>query len=249
MTGTVSLTEPDLWVRRYHPAPAAPIRLLCLPHAGGSASYFFSASRQLSPRVEVLAVQYPGRQDRRGEQCVETIDELADKVVEAVRGWTDRPLALFGHSMGATLAFEVALRLQHNGITPTCLFASGRRAPSTHRDETVHLRGDEEIIAEIKTLSGTNTRITEDDEVIRMVLPPIRSDYKAIETYAYRPGPKLDCPIQAFVGDNDPKATLDEVRAWKNHTSAQFALHVYPGGHFYLDTHATAVLDKISAAV
>lgn len=243
----MSHTDPDLWVRRYHPAPDAPTRLLCLPHAGGSASYFFPASRALSPKIEVLAVQYPGRQDRRAEPAVETIDELADKVVDAIKGWTDRPLALFGHSMGATLGFEVALRLQDMGITPTCLFASGRRAPGTHRDERVHQRDDDGLIAEIRTLSGTDSRITEDDEVLRMVLPPIRSDYKAIETYECRPDARLDCPIQAFVGDSDPKATLDEVRAWKAHTSAQFSLHVYPGGHFYLDKHASSVLDKIIA--
>jgi surfactin synthase thioesterase subunit len=135
------------------------------------------------------------------------------------------------------------------GITPTCLLVSGRRAPSTHRDERVHLADDDGILAEIRTLSGTDTRITGDDEVLRMVLPPIRSDYKAIETYEYRPGARLDCPIQAFVGDCDPKATLDEVRAWRNHTNAHFALHVYPGGHFYLDNHATAVLDKIRSIV
>jgi surfactin synthase thioesterase subunit len=243
----ISHTDPDLWVRRYHPAPDAPTRLLCLPHAGGSASYYFPASRTLSPRIEVLAVQYPGRQDRRTEPAVESIDELADKVVDAVKGWTDRPLAVFGHSMGATLGFEVALRLQDMGATPTCLFASGRRAPSTRRDERVHLQDDDGVIAEIRTLSGTDSRITGDDEVLRMVLPPIRSDYKAIETYTYRPGPRLDCPIQAFVGDSDPKASLAEVRAWKDHTNAQFALHVYPGGHFYLDKHASAVLDKIIA--
>lgn len=136
----LSHTDPDLWVRRYHPAPDAPTRLLCLPHAGGSASYYFPASRTLSPRIEVLAVQYPGRQDRRTEPCVESIDELADKVVDTVKGWTDRPLAVFGHSMGATL--------------------------------------------------GSRSRCA---------------------------------------------------------TNAQFALHVYPGGHFYLDKHASAVLDKIIA--
>lgn len=239
----------DLWVRRYHPAPHARSRLLCLPHAGGSASYFFQVSRRLAPRIEVLAVQYPGRQDRRTEPCVETIDELADHVVRVVGPWTDRPLALFGHSMGAVVAFEVALRLERAGTVPAAVFASGRRAPSTYRDETVHLRDDDGIIAEVRTLSGTDSRIIDDDELIRMALPAIRADYKAVETYRHRPGPRLSCPIHALVGDADTKATVDEVRAWGDHTDGGFDLRVFPGGHFYLDHNVASVLDTITGAV
>jgi len=237
------------WVRRYHPAPDAGSRLVCLPHAGGSASYFFQVSRMLSPRVEVLAVQYPGRQDRRTEPSVATIGELADQVFEALGPWNDRPLALFGHSMGAILGFEVALRLQQAGSTPAVLFASGRRAPSTHRDEKVHLRDDAGIIAEVRSLNGTDNRIVDDEELIRMALPALRVDYKAIETYQYQPGPGLDCPIHALVGDDDPKASVGEVEAWGGHTTAGFKLHVFPGGHFYLDKHVPAVLDTIRGAL
>lgn len=120
----------DLWVRRYHPAPEARHRLFCLPYAGGSASYFLPVARALSPHVDVLAVQYPGRQDRRHEPCVESVEELADLLVDIVKPWADRPLSLFGHSMGASVAFELALRLEALGIVPHSLFASGRRAPA-----------------------------------------------------------------------------------------------------------------------
>src|SRR5262249_29653456 len=109
MPGTVEST--DLWVRRFHPAPSAGSRLVCLPHAGGSASYFLPISRGLSPQVEVLAVQYPGRQDRRAEPCIEDVGGLADQITASLQPWIDRPVALFGHSMGAILGFEVALRL------------------------------------------------------------------------------------------------------------------------------------------
>lgn len=239
----------DLWIRRYHPAPDARSRLVCLAHAGGAASYFFPVSRTLSPDIEVLAVQYPGRQDRRTEPFVETIDALADQVTAVLGDSTDRPIALFGHSMGAILGFEVARRLEAAGVTPEALFVSGRRAPSTHRGETVHLRDDAGILAEVKSLSGTDARVMDDDELVRMALPAIRNDYKAIETYAYRSGPKLGCPIHAMVGEADPKASVDEVRAWGEHTDAGFELDVFPGGHFYLDKHATAVLNKIAGAM
>ncbi|MFD2768339.1 thioesterase II family protein [Micromonospora eburnea] len=245
MLNTVGTT--DLWVRRYHPRPEARVRLVCLPHAGGAASYFFPVSRALTADIEVLAVQYPGRQDRRTEPFIRTIDELADAVT-AVLAEVARngPLALFGHSMGAVLGFEVALRLERTGVVPAALFVSGRRAPSTDRDERVHLLDDAGVLAEVRSLSGTDARVMDDDELVRMALPAIRNDYTAIETYRCQPGPPLSCPIHAMVGDADPKATIDEVRAWRDHTDADFELHVFPGGHFYLDQQSTAVLAEIT---
>src|SRR5262249_34714298 len=162
-------------------------------------SYFLPISRGLSPQVEVLAVQYPGRQDRRAEPCIEDVGGLADQITASLQPWIDRPVALFGHSMGAILGFEVALRLEAAGAPVTARFGSGRRAPGTHRDEAVHLRDDSGILAEVRSLRGTDARIIEDDEIIRkiirVVLPSIRSDYKAIETYRHSPGTRLSCPI------------------------------------------------------
>lgn len=246
-------TDAGLWVRRYHPAPDPRVRLVCLPHAGGAASYFFPVSRALAPDIEVLAVQYPGRQDRRAEPFVRTIDELADAVAAVLRtvvgSGSDRPLALFGHSMGAIVGFEVASRLERSGIHPAVLFASGRRAPGTHRDERVHLLDDAAVLAEVRSLSGTDARVMQDDELVGMALPAIRNDYTAIETYRHRSGRRLGCPIHAMVGDSDPMASLDEVRAWRDHTDAGFDLRVFPGGHFYLDRQVGAVLDEITEVV
>lgn len=243
------MTGRDSWIRRFHAAPGAHSRLLCLPHAGGAASYFFGVSQRLTPRVEVLAVQYPGRQDRYREPCVDSVEGLAEHVTTALTPWLDRPLALFGHSMGAAVAFEVATRLERTGIVPTALFVSGRRAPSRFREETVHLRDDDGIIAEVRQLSGTDDQVLAEDDLIRMALPAIRNDYRAIETYRGRPGATVSCPVHALVGDDDPKATVDEVDAWRDHTTGGFELHLFPGGHFYLDQHVPAVLDKITSVV
>ncbi|MEU9117243.1 alpha/beta fold hydrolase [Streptomyces sp. NPDC048483] len=246
---TANLTDTSPWIRRFHPADNARARLLCLPHAGGSAPFYFPVSRALSPAVDVLAVQYPGRQDRRHEPCLDSLPALADALVEEVSPWTDRPLALFGHSMGATLAFELALRLERRGTVPLVVFASGRRAPSRHRDESVHLRDDDGMIAELRALNGTGAQVFGDEELLRMVLPAIRSDYRAAETYRYSPGPRLAAPIQAHTGVDDPKATLDEVRAWEEHTDASFEMHTYPGGHFYLNDQAPRVIDAVSRTI
>lgn len=170
--------------------------------------------------MDVLAIQYPGRQDRRAEPSVDSIHTLADLVAEELTGWADRPLTLFGHSMGAMPAYEAAARIEQRGIVPLGLFASGRRAPSTYCDENVHLRDDEGLIDEMKELSGTDAEILANEELLRMILPAIRGDYRAVETYRHRPEqPPLGCPIVTLIGDDDPKVTPDEARAWERHTA------------------------------
>jgi surfactin synthase thioesterase subunit len=237
----------ETWLRRYHEAPPGRGTLVCLPHAGGSASFFFPVSNALRTAYDVLAVQYPGRQDRRAEPCLATVEELADHLAPLLLPLAERePMTLFGHSMGATLGFEVALRLEAAGATPSALFASGRRAPSRPRDERVHERDDAGLLAEVRALSGTNTDLLGDDEVVRMILPALRADYRAAETYRYRPGPPLSCPITALVGDDDPKVTVDEAMSWCDHTTAEFAHRVFPGGHFYLIPCATEVIGVLA---
>ncbi|MFI1017868.1 thioesterase II family protein [Streptomyces sp. NPDC020965] len=240
------MTDTETWIRRFFPSPDAAVQLICLPHAGGSAPFYRPVAQALSPRIEVLAVQYPGRQDRRHEPMVDNLGELADQVSAAVLDSVDRPYALFGHSMGATLAFETAVRLERAGRGPQRVFASGRRAPSRHRDERVHTLDDDGVVAELRGLSGTDQRIFGDEELLRMVLPAIRNDYYAAETYVYAPGPRLRSPITALAGDSDPKASHDEVRAWSAHTDGDFDLQMYSGGHFYLLDHSAAVLRIIN---
>lgn len=241
------MSDTDLWVRRFHPADEAATQLLCLPHAGGSASYFFGVAKALSPEIDVLAVQYPGRQDRLREPGIPSIHELADRLVEAIKPLTGRPMALFGHSLGASLAFELAVRLQDVGVTPTGLFASGRRAPHRNRLERAHLADDAGLVAAVRELGGTESALFDDPDVLAMVLPAIRNDYTAAETYTYRPSPKLRCPVVALIGDADPKVSLDEAQDWAEHTESDFELVSYSGDHFYLNQHFPDILRRIRA--
>ncbi|MFI9201285.1 thioesterase II family protein [Streptomyces sp. NPDC053048] len=237
-----------LWIRRFHPRPDSEVRLVCLPHAGGAASYFFPVSKAMPAFADVLCVQYPGRQDRRTEPLIDNIPDLADRVFAALLPWADKPLAFLGHSMGASVAFEVARRFEREkGVVAAGLFASGRRAPSAHRDERMHLLDDRGLVAEVDSLSGTVSGLLDDEEVLRMVLPAIRSDYRAAETYVYEPGESLRCPVLALIGDNDPKVTEEEARAWARHTEGSFELKVFPGGHFFLADHQQAVIGEIAA--
>lgn len=191
-------------------------------------------------------MQYPGRQDRRREPAIDDICLLADQIADALGTWSDRPLTFFGHSMGALVAFEVARRLERNGDGPLRLFASGRRAPSMYRDEQVHRRDDDGLIAELRALSGTDSRVLDDDEMLRMVLPALRSDYKAVETYRSEPASAVRCPVTVLVGDDDPKTSLDEARSWDAHTTGDFDLRVFPGGHFYLADRPEEVMTVLS---
>ncbi|WP_020121640.1 thioesterase II family protein [Streptomyces canus] len=242
------MTEPQstLWIRRFQPRPTAPFRLVCLPRAGGSATFFAGLPMLLGPEVEVLGVQYPGRQDRRGEPCVESMAELTGAVVEELLPWTDRPLALFGHSLGAVLAFEVARGLTGAGHVPAALFVSGRRAPSRQRPEYAHRLDDDGLLREIRRLSGTDDRVFADEELVRMVLPAICADFRIVENYRYEPGPPLDCPLTVFTGTDDPKVSADEAAAWREHTTDTFALHSLPGGHFFLTAHQERVAEEVT---
>ncbi|MFJ3090579.1 thioesterase II family protein [Streptomyces sp. NPDC086838] len=243
---TTSTRPATSWLRRFHPAEQAPVRLFCLPHAGGSASYYFPVSRALAPAADVIAVQYPGRQDRRSEPCVDDVRRLADLVTAEMLPWCDRPVALFGHSLGATLGFEVALRLEAAGTTPRVLFASGRRAPSRPREnENVHLSPDAQLLTTIRRMSGTDPAVLADDELLRSILPAIRADYKAAETYRYEPSAPLTCPIEVLNGTEDPEVTTEEAKAWTTHTTASCTFHTYKGGHFYLNDHAPEVINLI----
>ncbi|MFF8562408.1 thioesterase II family protein [Streptomyces albidoflavus] len=244
-----STRETGAWIRRYHPAPDAQVCLVCLPHAGGSASYWFPMSAALAPCVDVLSVQYPGRQDRLAEPCRESVAELAEEVAEALAPYTGGPLALFGHSMGAVVGFEVARRLEECGTVPAALFVSGRRAPSLHRDENVHRRDTDGIVAELRRLGGTDPRAFADPDILDLILPAVRADYKAVESYRYAPGPPLSSPLHALIGDTDPRVTPDEARAWRPHTTGDFALRVFSGGHFYLTDHQPAILRLITDAL
>jgi surfactin synthase thioesterase subunit len=231
-----------LWCRRYHPADNPTARLVCLPHAGGSAPFYRPVAVALGGGgIDVVAVQYPGRLDRHTERPADDLSVLVDQVHEVLRRQPPLPLTLFGHSMGAVIAFEVTRRLEAEGQTPARLFASGRRAPSTHRDEEAH-RSDEAVMAEVRRLSGTASVLLGDEDLMRATLPALRADFRAIETYRCEPGASVSTAITVLTGDADPKTTLDEARAWERHTSGDFDLRVFPGGHFFISDRSKDVM-------
>ncbi|MEV6977266.1 alpha/beta fold hydrolase [Kitasatospora sp. NPDC093806] len=247
MTGRPAVTD-SLWFRRFHPSDSAPARVVLFPHAGGSAGFFRDWSAALSPYADVVAVQYPGRLDRLDEPAFDSLTDLAERAYAELRPWADRPLILFGHSMGAAVAFEVARRFERDGVKgPVRLCVSGSRAPSDPRDSTVHLLPDEGLLAELGRLGGTDERVLADPELQALILPALRGDYTAIETYQAAPDELVSVPVTALTGDADPRVSVDQVDGWKAHTTGAFDVHVFPGGHFYLVHERAAVLAVLKA--
>ncbi|MFJ2767957.1 thioesterase II family protein [Streptomyces sp. NPDC087300] len=242
------------WIRCFHPAPEAPARLLCFPHAGGSASAYHPLSAAVSGTVEPLVVQYPGRQDRGGEPFAERADQIVDAVLGALPHRPgDAPLALFGHSMGAVVAYETARRMTGEGRPPVALFVSGRQAPALPRRVTgprpARELTDAELLDDMRELSGTADELLTDPDLLPLILPPMRADYQLLDDHVHRAGPRLDCPVIALTGEDDPRVTVDGVRGWAEETSGSFDCHVLAGGHFFLDAHLPYVTATIASAL
>ncbi len=240
--------EASRWLRRFHQDPSARARAVCLPHAGGSASFWFPFSQAMPPGLEAVAVQYPGRQERFLEEPLRRIGELADSVARLLAGQPAVPLVLVGHSMGATIAFETAHRLRERGVALEALYVSAQRGPSLPREPRgVYLRDDAGVADELRRLGGTDPDLLADPAVLELLLPAVRADYEAVETYAFTAREPLECPVVALVGDADPNVTVEQAAAWREQTTGAFDLRVLPGGHFALADRQEAVAALVAA--
>lgn len=234
------------WLRRIAPVEQPWARLVCLPHAGGTASFFRPWKREMPPDVDLYAVQYPGRLDRLGEPCIDDMDVLAEAVADAVAPLADRPVALFGHSLGGLVAFEVAQRLPARTGRPVLrLFVSGSPGLSCLRPGTAYLDSDEVLWADVLRLNGTSSQVVHDAELRRAVLPALRSDYRLAGLYRPPVTARVDCPVTALLGDADPEVTLAEARAWARSSPAGFSVRLFPGDHFYLVPRCAEVVAEV----
>lgn len=248
MTATSALE--DKWFRRYGTTTRPLRRLVCLPHAGGSASFFHPWGGAFPDGTEVLVARYPGRQERIGEPCMESMESLADAVTGALLPLLDVPLALFGHSMGASLAHEVAVRLQYlHGVRLDGLYVSSRKAPHRVTPKDAYLDGDEAVLAEVRRLGGTDGGLLDDPDLRELVLPAIRSDFRIVGTYRPRAATAVDCPVTAYIGDQDADISVEDMREWSAIAPAGFDLRVLPGDHFYLIPQRDALIRDLAGRI
>lgn len=238
--------QSDVWLRPYRSVRRPRLRLVCFPHAGGAASAFFNWPRHLPDDVEVLAACYPGREGRLDETPIDRMDRLVDAFTETLRPLLDRPLALFGHSMGASVAHEVAIRL--NALpeaTLAGLFVSSRVPP--HRlDDVEDFADDDALIEEVLRLGHGNAEVFDEPELRELILPALRADYRLVA--AYPPGPRegIPVPVTAYGGTADPDVSMEDVRGWSEATTGTFDCRVFTGGHFYLEPHETQLVQDIA---
>ncbi|MDW6066038.1 alpha/beta fold hydrolase [Streptomyces sp. FXJ1.4098] len=232
--------------------PNAHHRLFCLPFPGAAASAFLPWADVLPLDVELWAVQLPGREDRFVEPpqtCFETlVDELADAIAPHT---ADTPFALFGHSGGALLAFELARALRERGQpAPTRLFLSAEPPPDVPRSATkLHTLDDAELVQRLRTRGGTPPEIAENEELMELLLPVLRADFTWYETYEYRPGPQLESPVTAFVGHDDPIVGAEAVSGWRSHTTGSFEARGVTGGHFFVQDAMEEIVSHVVRAL
>jgi len=237
--------SPYIWRAK---RPGATRRLICFPHAGAGASAYAEWAALLPDDVELVAVQLPGRQDRIAEDPFTEVGPLIGVLSHALRPVLDLPFAFFGHSGGATLAFELARTLRARGLPePGHLFLSGRSAPGADsRVEQLHQLSDAEFCAAIVALGGFDEEILEDDDILETMLYTLRADFTLWEQHRLEPGAPLDCPVTVLCGDADPRAPLAEVEGWSTQTTAEFAVETFPGGHFYFLDDPAAVVGAVA---
>ncbi|EHQ88981.1 putative thioesterase involved in non-ribosomal peptide biosynthesis [Desulfosporosinus youngiae DSM 17734] len=227
------------WINHASENKGAKINLFCFPHAGGSSSYFARWSRNFSEAINIFPVEYPMREKRSGEAMPDSLTELARQMSVECRDMFSAPFALFGHCTGAIIAYEAAQALYEKfQIEPLSLFVSASVSPRYTKIQSVQAMGDEEFIAFVGKYGAVDPVFLENKELLDYFLPIVRKDFELHENY--RPGmhPPLTCPIHALNGNHDFNTLASaEVDDWAVFTTAAFKKDVFPGEHFYLDSH------------
>lgn len=234
--------------------PYTRIRLFCFPYAGGSAAAY-QRWHDLAPRgVQVCAVELPGRgiliQDPPVQDLTALVRLLADRIRPMIEVGGGAPFALFGHSMGGLIAYELARLLRECGTPPRHLFVSASATPgAVHRRRSLRVASDEEVRAELADLGGTPQWLLDEPELMELVLPTLRADYAALEGYEHRSAEPLDIPVTAFAGRSDTVVPPDEVRGWQRFAGGPFRFVTVTGDHFFLGDAAEQLLATVADAV
>jgi medium-chain acyl-[acyl-carrier-protein] hydrolase len=226
---------------------ASRLRLLCLPYAGGAAAVFRPWRAAFAGSIEVCPVELPGRGVRVGEPCVGRLVPLAKALAQGVAPHLDGgPFAIFGHSMGALLAFELARELRRHGLLAAQLLVAGRSAPHIPEPRLdTHQLPDREFLDHLRRLNGTPPGVLEHEELMQILLPMLRADFAVSETYVFEEEPPLSCPIGVLGGHDDPDTSPAELEAWRRHTSGPCRVRMFAGDHFFLHALQDQVVEAL----
>jgi medium-chain acyl-[acyl-carrier-protein] hydrolase len=231
------VSGPD-WLVGFSRRPQAPLQLLVCPFAGSGIAAFAGWPRWLGTLAELHVVLLPGRESRLREPPRERLSAVLPEVVAAAEAVLDRPFVVYGHSMGAVLAFELVRALERGGRRPERLVVSGRRAPHLPEKRLLHRLGDDALIEELRLFGGAPEMVLQDRDLMAAVLPAVRADLALSETYQLDGAGRVAAPITALGGSLDPAADAQEIAAWRERTDGDFHQAVLPGGHFFIHGEA-----------
>jgi medium-chain acyl-[acyl-carrier-protein] hydrolase len=235
------------WFVCPQPNLAAETRLFIFPHAGGSPAAF---SKWTSGNIETYIAHYPGRGSRFNEPMIKKLDTLVENLLREIQPLLDKPFALFGHSMGGLIAYELARSLQHFSLPrPPRLFISACAAPQLpESNPPIHSLPEHEFLEASKKFNGVPAEISDQAEALNVLLPVLRADFEAVETYRFDPKEHpLDIPIIAFGGLDDERVRRERIEGWASQTNSTFKTQYFPGGHFFINTARDAVISSIAA--
>jgi medium-chain acyl-[acyl-carrier-protein] hydrolase len=247
----VATTVADAWTSCPGPdCPAGAVRLLCLPYAGGGANAYRPWAQLLQPEVELWLAHLPGRERRIREAPIHSLQTLVRELDSALAGH-GVPIALFGHSFGAVVAYELACRLAAMGRGPSGLVVSGQPAPNRVRAQGLSELPDEELVEAVRGLGGTPEEVLLHPELMEMMLPVIRADMAAYDSWrpqADEPA-ALACPVVAYRGLQDPRTPEGSMAGWARVTTGAFRERVFDGDHFFVTARSTEVCAALVADV
>lgn len=235
------------WFSCYKPKSKAKIRLFCFPYAGGGSSIFRTWSDDLPDWVEVCPIQLPGRENRILEKPFHQMSDLVESVAQAINPYLDLPFALFGHSMGAWIVFELAHHLYKNSnLLTQHLFVSARFSPQIADKKNLHSLPEKEFREKLETYGGTPKAVLESDELMELLVPLLKADFSICETYVYKQNNPLNCPISVFGATTDHLVNPNSLIEWKKETSNSFRVEIFSGDHFFLRNYQKELLTSIT---
>lgn len=213
---------------------AAMTRLVCFPHAGASTMTYYPLRSALAASFEVCIVDPPGRLGKPADPPVRTVAELLSTVAERAEPFLRPPYVLYGHSLGALLAFETARRIPASRPAPSLLVVSGRNGPALPSAAgNIHDLPDERFLDAVDRMDRSFPPLRATPDLAEMFLPVLRADLTLAETYAYSEGPPLSCPILSIQGEDDPVITPSAVATWAAQTTGPCTFRWMPGGHLF----------------
>lgn len=232
------------WITLNGAGRSPKFRLFCFHHAGGNSQVFRNWHQELPTSVQVGAIELPGHGLRFSEPVLDRWQPVVLGITEHLLPLLDLPYVLFGHSMGALLAFETARALQRAGLPkPRALFVSGRGAPHRPRKRPpIHALPEAQFLQALREYNGCPPEVLASRELLDLFMPILRADFAIGETYSFSPGGLLDHPVRVLIGQDDGMVDADDLARWSEITVADTTQHVFAGGHFYLQAERHHIL-------